>query len=278
MSAGFQSVAAELRRLAGVLACVALGVGSANAQDAAAGRLRDRGEGQPADMFGTYIRRGELLVYPFYESYRDKDYEYKPEELGYAGAQDFRGRYRAHEGLIYLGYGLSDRVALELEIAAISATLWKSPDDPSGVPAQLTESGLGDTSAKVRWRWNKETDRRPEFFSFFETGFPLQHDRALIGTQNWEFAFGTGVVRGFTWGTLTARATLRHESGQLEPGEFAVEYPEAAVGSISRLRRHRRHARRGGADHRSAGVPDTERVPETQQRLRPHVKGPGLGA
>ena len=49
--------------------------------------------------------------------------KYKPEELGYVGAKDFRGRYRAHEGLIYLGYGLSDRVALELEIAAISATL-----------------------------------------------------------------------------------------------------------------------------------------------------------
>ena len=160
MSVGCQSVVAELRRLAGVLACVALGVGSANAQDAAAGRLRDRGEGQPADMFGTYIRRGELLVYPFYEYYATRTTRYKPEELGYVGATDFRGRYRAHEGLIYLGYGLSDRVALELEIAAISATLWKSPEDPSGVPAQLTESGLGDTSAKVRWRW-KRRPRRP---------------------------------------------------------------------------------------------------------------------
>jgi hypothetical protein len=78
-------------------------------------RSRDRGEGIPTDMFGTYIRGGELLVYPFFEYYRNKDFEYKPEELGYAGSEDFRGRYRASEGLIYLGYGLSERMAVELE-------------------------------------------------------------------------------------------------------------------------------------------------------------------
>jgi hypothetical protein len=29
--------------------------------------LRDRGEGLPTSMFGTYIRKGEFLLYPFFE-------------------------------------------------------------------------------------------------------------------------------------------------------------------------------------------------------------------
>jgi hypothetical protein len=29
--------------------------------------LEDRGTGIPTSMFGTYVRRGELLVYPFFE-------------------------------------------------------------------------------------------------------------------------------------------------------------------------------------------------------------------
>jgi hypothetical protein len=215
--------AACLRRLALGLVIVVLGVAPAGAQDSV-DRLRDRGEGLPGDMFGTYIRRGELLAYPFFEYYRDNNYEYAPDDLGFVGAEDVRGRYRAKEGLIYLGYGVTDRIALELEVAVIDATLWKSPDDPSSVPARLTESGLGDTAAKIRWRWNRETDTRPEVFSFIETGFPLQRDRALIGTQEWEFAFGTGLVRGFSWGTLTVRGTVGMEGGALEPGEYAVEY------------------------------------------------------
>lgn len=207
-----------------VLALVALGVDPAAAQQAPVDRLRDRGEGQPAEMFGTYIRSRELLIYPFYEYYRDGNYEYKPEELGFVGAEDFRGRYRAHEGLIYIGYGLSDRLAVEAEVAVISASLWKAPEDPSGLPVPFTESGLGDTAAMLRWRWNKESDGMPEFFSVFETGFPLQADRGLTGTQEWEFGFGFGFVRGLSWGTITARATLASEGGSLGSGEYAFEY------------------------------------------------------
>lgn len=218
-----QPAATHLRRLVGAFALVALGATAAGAQEAV-DRRRDRGDGQPTDMFGTYIRGGELLVYPFYEYYRDKDYEYKPEELGFVGADDLRGRYRASEGLMYIGYGLSDRVAVELEVAVIRASLWKAAEDRSALPARFNEAGLGDTSAKIRWRWNRESESRPEFFSFFETGFPFQRHRALIGTQNWEFAFGTGVVRGYAWGTITARATILNDAGAFEPGEYALEY------------------------------------------------------
>jgi hypothetical protein len=33
----------------------------------------------------------------------------------------------------------------------------------------------------MRWRWNDETDRSPEVFSYFETTFPLQKAKKLIG-------------------------------------------------------------------------------------------------
>jgi len=71
--------------------------------------LRDRGTGIPTSQFGTYVRKGELLIYPFYEYYYDKDFEYEPFEFGFSSKQEFRGRYRAHEGLILRfvdsGYG-----------------------------------------------------------------------------------------------------------------------------------------------------------------------------
>ena len=34
---------------------------------------RDTGDGIPVSMFGTYIEEGELLIYPFFEYYRDSD-------------------------------------------------------------------------------------------------------------------------------------------------------------------------------------------------------------
>lgn len=205
---------------------VLLGAADARAQDRQEpiDRLRDRGTGIPVDMFGTYVRAGEFLFYPFFEYYRDRDYEYKPEELGYAGTNDFRGRYRASESLIYFGYGVSDRVAVELEAAVIRAVLEKSAEDQSALPRQFEESGLGDTAARVRWRWNRESASRPEFFSGFEVGFPFQRSRALIGTSEWELKFQSGMIRGFSWGTMTLRASLDNVGGAFEPGEYAVEY------------------------------------------------------
>jgi hypothetical protein len=81
-------------------------------------------------MFGTYVREGELLFYPFFEYYLDNNIEYKPEEFGFNLDQDFRGKYRAYEGLIFLSYGFTDCFALELEAAVISAKLEKASGDP----------------------------------------------------------------------------------------------------------------------------------------------------
>lgn len=187
--------------------------------------LRDRGTGIPTSQFGTYIRKGELLVYPFFEYYRDKDAEYKPSDFGFGLDQDFRGRYRASEGLLFLGYGFTDWLAVELEAAVIDATLETSSDDPSGVPAKITESGLGDVEGQLRLRWAKESDRRPEVFSYFEAVAPLQ-DKVLIGTADWELKFGAGLIKGFSWGTMTLRAAAEYskEESKLDVGEYAVEY------------------------------------------------------
>jgi len=206
--------------------------GDGNAQPAAPGPnpppyLADRGTGVPTSMFGTYIRRGELIVYPFFEYYRDDDFEYKPSELGYPGEEDLRGRYRASEGLLFLGYGLTDDLAVELEAAVIEASLEKSPEDLSPMPGRIEESGLGDVEAQLRWRWRRESETRPELFTYFETVFPHSGEKALIGTPGWEMKLGTGLVKGFRWGTLSARVAVDYEeasSSHFDLGEYAVEY------------------------------------------------------
>jgi hypothetical protein len=187
-------------------------------------RSRDRGPGIPTSLFGTYVAAGEFLFYPFFEYYTDRNYEYKPQELGFGLDQDFRGKYRASEGLIFLGYGISDRLALEFEAAVIEARLDKSPSDPSNMPVRLEESGLGDVAAQLRWRWNRETETRPEWFSYFETTFPFQSDKLLIGTQDWELKLGAGLVRGMSWGTMTFRVAAEYAENQIGPGEYALEY------------------------------------------------------
>ena len=147
--------------------------------------------------------------------------------MGFVGEQDFRGRYRATEGLIFLAYGLTDNLAIEYEGAMIRASLEKSPLDRSALPARIEESGQGDTEVHLRWRWKKETERRPEFFSYAEVVFPHHKKKKLIGTPNWELIAGTGVTRGFKWGMLTARASVEYAAGsssKLDIGEFAVEY------------------------------------------------------
>lgn len=242
-------------------AAVLLGTVDARAQSPGFDRSRDRGPGIPTSMFGTYIEPRQLIVYPFLEFYRDADAEYSPAELGFGLDEDFRGRYRAHEGLLFLGYGASDRLAFELEAAVISATLDKSPGDTSAMPARVQESGLGDVEGQIRWRWRGETERRPELFSYFETVFPLQKKKRLIGTQFWEFKLGTGVVRGFRWGTMTVRAAVAYEGEDQKPavGEYAVEYLKR-VSSALRLFA----AVEGSED-------EVEFITEAQWFLRPSV-------
>lgn len=188
--------------------------------------LRDRGPGVATSMFGSRIERGTLLVYPFFEYYHDDDFEYKPSEFGFPDNVDYRGRYRAREGLLFLGYGLGDDLAIELEAAVISARLERAANDPSAMPAAIEEAGLGDVEGQLRWRMRRETATRPELFGYFETVFPLQKNRQLIGTSDWEWKAGLGVTRGFGFGTMTFRAAVEYgrEEGKFDAGEYAIEY------------------------------------------------------
>lgn len=188
--------------------------------------LRDRGEGIATSMFGTYIQEGQFLIYPFFEYYRDSNYEYAPDELGYDQDVDYRGDYEASEGLLFVAYAVSRRLAFELEGAIIDAELERSPDDASGLPAEIRESGLGDVEGQIRWRWREEGPGRPEIFSYFETVFPTADEGSLIGTSDWEFKLGAGLTRGYSWGTMSARAGIEYERAEDAFGlaEMALEY------------------------------------------------------
>jgi len=216
---------------AGVVLLVALSLVPASlaAQDTLPAYLRDRGAGVRTSLLGTYVRKGELLIYPFFEYYWDHNAEYKPSELGYGpDTTDYRGRYRASEGILFLGYGIAENVALEFEAAVITAELETSPSDTSsGRQDKVKESGLGDVEGQIRWRFQRETASRPELYTFFEAVFPLQPDRHIIGTQDWEFATGIGLVRGYRWGTLTLRASVEYVPAahpQIDAGEYAIEW------------------------------------------------------
>jgi hypothetical protein len=207
-----------------LLTCISL-CGSAAPAQQLPSYLRDRGNSIATSMFGSYVAPGELLVYPFFE-YTTQDLEYKPAEMGYGLDQDFFGAYRETETQLFLAYGVTNRVAFELEGAFnTTATLRKARADTSALPSRLRESGVGDIQAELRWRWALESASRPELFTYLETDFPFQRHRQLIGTQEWELKLGTGVTRGLRFGTITARAAVEYhpESGTVEFGEYAVE-------------------------------------------------------
>jgi len=185
--------------------------------------LSDRAGGTPTSMFGTYIKKGEFVVYPFFEYYLDNNLEYSPNEFGFSLDQDFRGKYRATEGLIFLGYGLTDRLVFEVEAAMIRASLERSPDDLSGMPDKLTEKGLGDMQVQLNWMWSKELERRPGFFSYAELVIPHHKSKPLIGTSEVEVKAGVGMIKGFRWGQITVRAAVE-QAGGFNLGEYAVEY------------------------------------------------------
>jgi hypothetical protein len=188
--------------------------------------LHDRGTGLPTSMFGTYIRGGELLVFPFLEYSLDHNREYQPSKLGFGLEQDFRGKYRDSRGQVFIAYGVTDWLAVEFEAATMRATLERSPDDHSLMPAKISESGIGDIEGQLRLRLVREGDRRPEVFGYLEVTAPSNRDKVLIGDPNWDFKPGVGVVKGFSWGTMTFRAAVEYnrEAKQLDIGEISLEY------------------------------------------------------
>ncbi|HEV8176204.1 MAG TPA: hypothetical protein VGP44_00805, partial [Gemmatimonadales bacterium] len=166
--------------------------------------LRDRGPGIPASIFGAYIAKGQLLVYPFFEYTRDHNREYNPSEFGLPLNQDFRGRFRSTAEQLFIGYGVTDWLAIEVEFAHLHATLEKDPADPV-TAARITESGVGDFEAQLRARVRRESERGPEVFTYADFTFPSQKQKMLIGDKDWDLRPGVGVTKGFAWGTMTAK-------------------------------------------------------------------------
>ena len=189
--------------------------------------LYDRGDGIPTSLFGTYVRENELLVYTFYEYTRSNNFEYKPSELGYAGDSDFFGKVIEREFLVFFAYAFSDSLAVEFESALHSSIDFrKDPADTGNIPGSIRESGLGDTETNVLWRFQKESETRPETTFFFKTVFPLQKNKTLLGTQDWEFSPGVVLTKGFSFGTLAFKLSANYDGGErkLELGEYAIDY------------------------------------------------------
>jgi hypothetical protein len=165
-------------------------------------------------------------VYPFVAYSRDDNQEYQPAKLGFGLTEDFRGRFRSFERQLFVGYGVTDRLAVEVEAGYKHITLDKAPADTSAVPARIQESGLADIEGQLRYRLVTEGDRRPEVFSYLEVTAPAQRRKLLIGDRIWDFRPGIGIVRGFAWGTLTTRVTVEynHDDRLWDMGEFSIEY------------------------------------------------------
>ena len=189
--------------------------------------LRDRGDGIPTSLLGTYIREKEFLFYPFYEYTRKTKFEYKPSDLGFTGDKDFLGKKTEREFLLFMAYAFNDSLAIEFESALHNRLEFrKAPNDTSNTPDRIRESGVGDTETNIRWRVSKETDTRPEITTYFKTVYPLQRDKKLLGTQHLELSPGVVVTKGFSFGTLAFRAAANYDTGERKTkfGEYAVDY------------------------------------------------------
>jgi hypothetical protein len=116
---------------------------------------------------------------------------------------------------------------VELESALYSSIDFRrASSDTSAVLNRIKESGLGDTEARIRWRFLKETEVWPEATGFFGVVFPLQEDKKLLGSQEWEFVPGIVLTKGSSFGTFALRLSAKYDTGsdQIEFGEYALDY------------------------------------------------------
>lgn len=225
--------------------------------------LRDRGAGMRTSMFGTYVEKHQLLIYPFYEYYYDNNQQYSPDEYGQVSTTDYKAKYRAHEGLIFASYGFTDRLNVEMEASVISATFTKDPADPTATPAQIKESGVGDVEGQLTYTWLKENEHRPELYSFVEAVIPHSKDKLLIGTEDWELAFAAGGQKGFGFGTILASIGLEYSAASSTPWDLG----ETELGWLRRVSPKWRvyvGLEGGGTDELSL-------ITEAQRRLAPYA-------
>jgi len=186
----------------------------------------DRGPGIRTSMVETYVEPGQFIIYPFYAYSWDHNYEYQPSMFGIGLDQDFNGTYRTNEAQLFLAYGVADWLAVELEGSRIIADFTKDPNDASGTPASLRESGTADIAGQIRLRLAPERGRRPEFFAAVELLPPQQSGSVLIGDEQWDVKGEIGAARAYRWGTMTFRTTIEYNRGDThwDLGETSLEY------------------------------------------------------
>jgi hypothetical protein len=180
--------------------------------------LKDRGPGISTSLFGTYIEKGNVIIYPFFEYYYEKNSVYHPGDFGFDADREYAGKFTATEELIYLGYGITDWLMIEGEASIIQAKQRRATDDHSGMPASVTEQGLENIEGQLRWRYWSETAGKPELYSYFLTVLPTSENKKLIGTKGWEFKLGSGITKGFSFGTLTLSTAIEYNTEDQEWG------------------------------------------------------------
>jgi hypothetical protein len=147
--------------------------------------------------------------------------------FGFPSDEDFRGPYKSTEAALFLAYGVTDWLAVELEGSLITADFEKSPADTFGTPATIRESGLAAVAGSLRLRFVRERGSRPEFFGSVEVLPPQHGDKVLIGDAEWDVKGEIGAVRQYRWGTMTFRTTIEYNRGDThwDLGETSLEYP-----------------------------------------------------
>ncbi len=180
-------------------------------------------------LFGAFIKEGQKAAYLFYEYETNEEEEYTPKELGFPGTTELFGKSTKHEALLFLGYGLTDRVALELEAALWSKEeLITSPHDESGAgpSSKIEESGLGEVEAQARYLLNVPTKDQAQYYGYSEVIFPFQKNKKLIGASDWKVVQGLGAYKSFGQGLLLGRFSIAYDFGEsdLELAEYAIEY------------------------------------------------------
>lgn len=190
--------------------------------------------GVPTSMFGTFLGKGQLLVSPFFSYASDHNREYQPARLGYALNEDFRGRFRSIEEGLFVGYGVTDWLMVELEGSHLNARLIKSSGDSSSMPGALQQSGLADLEGQVRFRLLKEGMNRPGLYAFVELTPATQKGQRLIAEPNWDLKPGVGAIRDFSWGTVQLRvaAEWNREAHSPDLGEVTIEYLKRLTPSL----------------------------------------------
>ena len=133
---------------------------------------------------------------------------------------DFLGKYESSGGILFLGYGISESVALGLKVTGGTTKLTKASGDLSAMPAEMKESGIDKIEPELTWRFLSESVNRPELYAFVSAQIPHNRDNNLVGTQDWVVLPGIGLNRGFSWATLSARMNFEYDAASESTIDF----------------------------------------------------------